>query len=117
MFFLFFSFVSCEGGTEYCSTSYDKRCVKLQDEALKTGIETRVCAKIPEDAPPMTRSEAERLYPDPDPVACKALFTEARAKCDALPYDPDSIVVTSGSSFYKGGKLVMKDGKRVCVPD
>ena len=104
----FFSFVSCKNGTNYCSTSYDKRCVKLQNEAYKKGIETGVCYDIPEDGPIMSVSEAERF--DPNPEACRALLKEARIKCRALPDDPDSIVVTSGSSFDRGGKSV-------CDPD
>ena len=104
----FFSFVSCKNGTNYCSTSYDKRCYNLMVEAYKKGVETGVCYKIPEDGPLMSANEVERLNPNPE--ACKALYDDSDAKCQALPHDPASIVVTSGSSFDRGGKSV-------CDPD
>ena len=106
--FLFFSFVSCKRGTNYCSTSYDKRCIKLESDAYDKGVEMGFCYKIPKDSPPMTSNEVDRLHPDLE--ACNAIYAEARKKCHALPYDLDSIVVTSGSTFDRGGKSV-------CVPD
>ena len=106
--FLFFSFVSCKSGSGSCFTSYDKRCVKLDEEAYAKGVETGVCYKRPEDGPLMSASEVRRLHPNPE--ACAALYDEAGRKCLALPDDPDSIVVTSGSSFSRGGKSV-------CDPD
>ena len=99
----FFSLVSCKKGIEDCSTSYDKRCYKLMDEAYKKGVAIGVCYDPPEDKT-YYAEDAPRL--DPDHEACNALIEEASAKCEALPDDPDSIVVTSGSTFYKGGKKV-----------
>ena len=103
MFCFFFFLVSCKRETEDCSTSYDKRCRKFQDEATAKAKETGVCYEAPEGE---VVFDEDRPHLDPDHVACKALYAEARAKCEALPDDPDSIVVTSGSTFYKGGKKV-----------
>ena len=120
--FLFLFVVSCTGrqcwsgggGGVFKSTSYDKRCFKLQKEASKKGEESGVCFKIPEDSEKLWfASEVERLNPDPE--ACKALFDEARKKCKALgPPGPGDIVQTSGSAFFKKGKPVMIDGKPIC---
>ena len=95
------------------STFYDKRCLKLRDEAYKKGVETGVCYKPPENSEKLIfQKDVERL--DPDHEACNALDAEARKKCDELPPDPDSIVQTSGSATYRGGKPVMINGQPVC---
>ena len=116
VFILFFSFVSCKRGANYCSTSYDKRCYKIQEEYWDKGEETGVCYSGPELGNILFADDADQLHPDPE--ACNALTVEALAKCDALPPPgPGDVVKTSGSTFYKDGKPVMKDGKPVCVPD
>ncbi len=111
-FIFFFLFVSCEDCIDADpSTSYDRRCKKLQDKAIKKGRETGVCYQPPEDAPPITAREARRL--DPDPKACKALIEELRKKCDALPpAGPGDIVYTSGSAFYKSGRPICPPSKK-----
>ena len=48
------------------------------------------------------------------PEKCEAHWAEVRKQCKNLPYDPDSIVQTSGSATYHKGKKVSQDGKPVC---
>ena len=120
-FLIFFLSVACKGRSQWqCgsgdrnsfnSTSYDKRCLKLREEAIKKGEEAGFCYRVPEGEV-IFQEDRERL--DPNHEACNALYAEAEAKCEALPPDPDSIVHTSGSAIYRGGKAVMVDGKPLC---
>ena len=95
------------------STFYDKRCLKLRDEAYKKGVETGVCYKIPEDSEELFFHK-DRVRLDPNHKACQALYSKAWDECEKLPPDPDSIVQTSGSATYRGGKPVLINGKPVC---
>ena len=90
------------------STTADVRCLKIQDKAKKEGIRTKVCYNGP-----LIRG-ADPGAIDPNPEACNALINKADKECDALPYDPDSIVQTSGSSFYK--RLPDCDECKNCEP-
>ena len=92
----FFSLVSCKGKC-LKSTSYDKRCYKLEKEAGDYGRKIGVCYKPKKDELVFAK---DRPQLDPNHEACNALYKEARAKCDALPpAGPNDIVYTSGSSF------------------
>ena len=104
----------CGGGGAKDSKTVDLRCQKLEDEAYKKGVETGVCYKIPENSEKLFfASEVERLNPDPE--ACKALYVEAKKKCDDLPpAGPDDIEQVSGGAVFEGNKPVMIDGKPVC---
>ncbi len=127
-FLIFFLFVSCQGRPQWqCgssgalkSTYYDKRCDKFFAEASAKKKETGVC----DIKPDIAEEEKEGLinahflidyyeyYLTPE--KCKELWSKPYKQCRALPYDPDSIVQTSGSSFLKGNKAVVIDGKPVC---
>ncbi len=77
------------------SVTTDIRCHNLYIEAINKGKKDGVCYK----GPLLKGRDAGAI--DPDPEACKALYAEAKKKCDALPPDPDSMIQVSGSSFYK----------------
>ena len=121
-FTVFFFLLSCTGrpqwqcreGDPIKSTSYDKRCLELQKEAGNHGREIGVCYKKPENSEQTWfAKDVKRLHPDPE--ACKAIYDEARKKCDALgPPGPGDLVYTSGSATYRGGKPVIVNGKPVC---
>ncbi len=97
VFVFLFLFVSCKDKNCIKSTSYDKRCRKIQYEAYKQGRESGVCYKVPEGEAILS-SDSKKL--DPDHEACNALYDEADKKCKALPPPgPDDIVYTSGSVF------------------
>ena len=84
------------------SVSIDIRCEKLQDEAMKKGVELGVCY----DGPLLVGWEIDEEDADPDHKACIALWNKANKQCKALPPDPDSMKQVSDSSF----------GKRVSLP-
>ena len=107
-----FLLLSCEGRHTRCiknkpsnSIVEDKRCLKLKMEAARKGREMGFCRSID----PIKQSH------HPNPKACKALYAEARKKCDDLPPpNPDDIETLSGSATYRGGKPIMIDGKPIC---
>ena len=120
--YVFFLFVSCakhpspprgappdEGG--HCSWVGDRRCEKIKQEILQKIEKAGACYSGP-------LNPWDEGYVHPDPEACNALRAEHKARCDALPPPgPNDIEILSGSTFYKDGKPIMIDGKRVCVPD
>ena len=112
LFCFFLVFMSCSDERKRCSVAIDLRCNKIHNETLKKGKETGVCYS----GPLLRGGDAGAV--DPDPEACEALIRESYNKCDALPPPGlNDVVQSSGSTFYKDGKLVMKDGEPVCVPD
>ena len=92
-----FLFVSCKSKDCIKSTSYDKRCLKLETEAGDYGRKIGVCYKPKEDELVFAK---DRPRLDPDHEACNDLYIKAREKCKALPPPgPDDIVYSSGSFF------------------
>ena len=105
------SLARCEYGESGAnlSVSIDLRCEKIQDLAMAKGKEAGFCY----DGPLVINLDEGAKHPDP--VACKALWDEAKKKCEALPPpSPDDIDQVSGSATYHKGKPVMVDGKLVC---
>ena len=100
--------ISCKTKCVRSSKTDDIRCLDLKREARKIGEKAGVCY----DGPLTVGQYTEVQHPDPE--ACQALGDEAQKKCDALPYDPDSIRQLSGSSFYK--KLPDCDECKDCEP-
>ena len=100
--------ISCKTKCVHSSKTTDVRCLKLEDEAYEKGVQAGFCY----DGPLTVGQYTEVKHPDPE--ACKILIIEAEKKCDALPYDPDSIRQLSGSSFYK--RLPDCDECKDCEP-
>ena len=100
LLFLSFFLVSCQSRLKCIkhgalgSKTEDIRCLKIQEEGYKKGIETGVCYNGP-----VKNLNFEKPGVDPDPEACNAIHEEVKKKCDALPFDPKYTKVVSGSSF------------------
>ena len=98
------------------SKAIDTRCRKLIREASKKGKELGFCY----DGPLTIGWDITREEAHPNYEACMNLFKEADKKCQALPYDPESIVQLSGSGFISAegiiidGELITIDKLRVC---
>ena len=91
------------------SVIIDERCLKLQDEAMKKGLKLGVCY----DGPLLVGVDIKQEEAHPDYKACRALFDEARKKCDALPPDPDSEFKTSETTIFNKDGDVFIDGELV----
>ena len=92
------------------STAIDIRCDKLWDEAREKGKETGVCY----DGPLIVGRDIEAEEADPDYEACLDLMKEANKKCEALPYDPESIIQLSGSGFISEEGIII-DGELITI--
>ena len=98
--------------TKFESSVIDTRCIELDKEAGDEGRKAGVCY----DGPLTIGLDIKEEEAHPDYATCKALFVEARKKCESLPPDPESMVQLSGSSFLHKGKVII-DGKPVSVKD
>ena len=96
----------------YGSKIIDIRCDKLITEAGNKGREMGVCY----DGPLTIGRDIEREEAHPDYEACMDLMKEADKKCQALPYDPESVVQVSGSGFVSAEGIIV-DGVRIRIED
>ena len=88
----------------------DIRCMKLIREASKKGKKMGICY----DGPLIVGRDIEREEAHPDYEACMALFKEADKQCQALPYDPESVVQVSGSGFISAEGIIV-DGEFISI--
>ena len=86
------------------SVTIDIRCKKIKKKAYVKGKQNGVCYNGPEGG-------VQGKHPDPE--KCQALLEEAERKCKALPPDPKSMKILSGTIIYKDGDPVSINGEPV----